>query len=45
MKSWNRFNGFRKIPVFPDKPLKRLIICPSRPNLRLKPGQNEKFGG
>jgi len=31
LESWNRFNGFRKIPVILEKPLKRLTIFPSRP--------------
>jgi hypothetical protein len=31
MKLWNRFNGFRKLSVVLDKPLKRLTTFPSRP--------------
>jgi len=43
MKSWNRFNGFRKIPVTLDKPLKRLITFRVAPNPKLKLGENEKL--
>src|SRR4030095_9271925 len=32
MKSWNRFNGLRKIPILLSKPLKRLTTIPSRPS-------------
>ena len=43
MKSWNRFNGFREIPVFLYKPLKRLITFRVAPNPKLKLGENEKL--
>jgi hypothetical protein len=43
MNHWNRFNGFRRIPVFLAKPLKRLTTFPSRPNPKLKLGENEKL--
>ncbi len=45
MKSWNRFNGFREIPVFLYKPLKRLITFRVTPNPKLKLGENEKLDG
>jgi len=43
MKSWNRFNGFPKIPVFLGKPLKRLTAFQSHPNPKLKLGENENL--
>jgi hypothetical protein len=42
MKLWNRFNGFRKLSVVLDKPLKRLITFPSA-SPKLKLGENEKL--
>jgi hypothetical protein len=42
MNHWNRY-GFRRIPVFLDKPLKRLTTFPNRPNPKLKLGENEKL--
>jgi len=37
----NRFNGFRKIPAFLCKPLKRLATLLSCTNPKLKLGENE----
>ena len=43
IKAWNRFNGFRKIPVFLHKPLKRLSTFRVAHNPKLKLGENEKL--
>jgi hypothetical protein len=43
MKSWNRFNGLRAISVVFYKPLKRLTTFPTRPNPKLKHGENERL--